>query len=203
MKKFFALLLAAVMIVSLASCTNKNNVQKVEFTKGDTNGNIYTSEFAGITFTAPDGYEFYSDEMIAEFYGVATEYLALGEIDSIIYDMYCHNEDIQSSININFENLTELYGENLDEAAYLEKCMTSFSITFSSFGDIVLQSIKESTVEISGNELNCINMTLDNDGNEFFQTLIIKKVGGYMMTCTVAAYTQAELDNIISAIAVI
>ena len=201
MKKIISLLLAVIMILSLASCgTTADNVETIDFEKGVVDGSVYTSEIGGIRFTAPKGYEYFSDEMIAEVFGITTETLELGEVTSTVYDMYCYNEISRSSINVNFENLVMTHGADFTEEEYIEDCMTSYKITFNSFQDVILQSIEDSTVTIDGTEYACIDMVLDNDGEEFFETLIVKKVGNYMMSFTVAAYTQDEMDNIISCI---
>ena len=192
------------MIVGLASCgTGKKTVETVDFESGTIDGNIYTNTLGGISFTAPDGYEYFTDEMIAEAFGIATETLELEDVNSTVYDMYCYNETSRSSINVNFEDLSATSGIEVTEEEYIESCMTSYKITFNSFEDVILQSIEESTVDIDGTEFGCINMVLDNDGEEFFETLIVKKAANFMMSFTVAAYTQAELENIISAIDVI
>lgn len=204
MKKLFALLLALVMIIGLASCgTGNKPVETVEFESGVIEGNVYTNTLGGISFTAPDGYEYFTEEMIAEAFGITTETLGIEEVTSTVCDLYCYNETNRSSINVNFEDLNATSSVDVTEEEYIESCMTSYTITFNSFEDVLLQSIEESTVDIDGTEFGCINMVLDNDGEEFFETLIVKKVANFMMSFTVAAYTQTEMDNIISAIAVI
>lgn len=201
MKKLFVLLLAVIMIMSLASCgTDEEAAQTVDFENGVIDGNVYTNEVGGITFTAPDGYEYFTEEMIAEAFNITTETLEIENIESTVYDMYCYNETSRSSLNVNFENLVMTHGADFSVEDYIDNCMTSYKITFNSFEDVILQSIEDSTIDIDGTEFGCIEMVLDNDGEEFYETLLVKKVGNYMMTCTVAAYTEAEMDNIISAI---
>ncbi len=199
MKKIITLFLSPILIICCVACdTGDTPVETVDFANGIIDGNNYISQFGGIIFSAPTGYEYFTKEMIEEAFSITTDTLAIDTITSTIYDMYCYNEASRSSINVNFENLLMTHGADFTEEEYIDDCMTNYTITFNSFEDIFLQSIEKSTVSIDGTNYNCINMVLNNDGEEFFDSLIIKKVGNYMMHCTVVAYTQAEMDNIIS-----
>ena len=59
MKKVLAFVLAALMVLSLASCS------KAGFNRGKVDGNVYENESVGITFTAPENWEFMSEEEIS------------------------------------------------------------------------------------------------------------------------------------------
>ena len=154
----------------------------------------------GFSFTAPQGYEYFSEEMIAEAFNITTETLEIESDETTVYDMYCFNGTENSSINVNFENLVLTHGADCTVDEYIETCMTSYKITFNSFEDVVLMSIEDSTMELDGMEFGCIEMVLDNDGTEFYETLLVRKVNNYMMTFTVAAYSREEMNNICSAI---
>lgn len=197
MKRIIAMLMALVMMMSLAACGAGGD--DVEFSRGVVDGNVYTSEFAGITFTAPDGFRYYSDEEIAVANGISDELLDVDTVETVVYDMYCINETNGSTIAVNFENLGALYGALLDEEAFLELSLETFKTTFESAG-IGINSMETGTIEISGQEFNCVDLVVDFGGVVLYETMIVKEISGNMMCCTVAAVDEAELENIIACI---
>ncbi len=200
MKKIIAMLMALVMMMSLAACGAGG--EDVEFSRGIVEGNVYTSEFAGITFTAPEGFRFYSDEEIATINGISDELLNIDTVETVVYDMHCSNEMTGSSVNVNFENLGALYGALLDEESYIDMSLENLDTTFESSG-IVISSTEVGTTEISGQEFNSIDLVLDFGGVIFYETIFVKEVGGNMMCCTVGAIDEAEIENILTGFDVI
>lgn len=104
MKKWLALTLAIIMVLSVVACdtdksrdekkpekdkieenkteenkTEENKTEeKVEISRGKIKGNVYRNEFLGIEFTKPDSWVYATDEEIAEKINVAVDWL-LGE----------------------------------------------------------------------------------------------------------------------------
>ncbi len=69
MKKLLSLLLVAVMLTALlASCT-----PAAVFESGVTDGAVYTNESIGLSFTLPEGWEYYTAEEIEEQLGSSAE----------------------------------------------------------------------------------------------------------------------------------
>ena len=72
MKKWLALLLAAMMALALVACgdtpanndnDNKDNDTKTEeFARGSWDGNVYTNDSLNLTVTVPDGWKIATDE---------------------------------------------------------------------------------------------------------------------------------------------
>lgn len=193
MKKIITLLLALVIMLSLAACGSD-----AAFVRGEVSDNVYTNEASGVTFTAPEGYTFYSDEQIASLYGTTAELLHTENLDTIVYDMYCGNVDLNSSINIIYENLTNIYGSILDDASYLTLSLASIETSFEGVEGVSISNISEETITVNGTEYSGAYITLDINGTEFYETIVVKEIDGYMMCCTVAAYDEAEIDNIFS-----
>ena len=201
MKRLTVFLLALIMLLGCAACgAEEKTPETLSFESGIIDGSVYTSTLGGISFTAPKGYEYFTDEMIEEAFGITAETLDIDNVTSTVYDMYCYNEESRSSISVSFENLAMTHGVDCTQEEYIDDCMTSYKITFNSFEDVILQAIEEATVNIDGTEYPAIHMVLDNDGEVFYESLLIKKVENYMMSCIIAAYSQEELENIISGI---
>ena len=146
-KKATALFMALVFIISLAACSKNNNSdggasksdqgvtseskesnsvaeEKVKISRGVVANGVYTNDSMGITIAPGDGWTFLSDDEMATLYGISSDLFtedaaAKLENSSIVYDMYCHNDE-GSSISVNFENINLFAGLILDEKSYLE-----------------------------------------------------------------------------------
>lgn len=108
--RIFALLLAAVLIVSLTACGSFGSIigaDEAKFARGTVSGNTYTSDFIGLTFRAPDGWTFYTDEEIKSLLNVTASYLddssAFEEAtDAEIIDFFCNSDDGASNVDLSF-----------------------------------------------------------------------------------------------------
>ena len=85
MKKWLALLLAAMMALALVACgdtpanndnDNKDNDTKTEeFARGSWDGNVYTNDSLNLTVTVPDGWKIATDEELAAIMGITIDSL--------------------------------------------------------------------------------------------------------------------------------
>lgn len=193
MKKILFLLLAACMLLSVASCSSKK-----EFARGTVKDGVYTQESFGFTFTAPDGYEFYSEEDIAKLYNTTVEELRANT--SVIYDVQCGNPDTGSSLTVNYEELASIYGSVLSEDSYITLSLESLQSTFENIESISIIKAEKSKVSVAGTEYNGAEIVLDVSGATFYETIFIKEQGGYMMVCTAAAYNDTDIAGLLEAI---
>lgn len=170
---------------------------EVEFTRGVVTDDVYTSEFAGITFTAQDGFRYYDDSEIATVYGVSEEMLGIESEDGIVYDMYCINTD-GMNISINYENLSGVYDKVLDEQTYLELSQSGLKTAFEDREGIGITDIGISTVDVNGTKMDCLNVEMDMEGTALYETIVVKKVHGYMAVCTVSGFSEDAVTDLLS-----
>lgn len=241
MKKLIALLLALVMILSFAACSNDEPAEnesepensqseqpetpdepsepeepaepeqpKQDRIRGNVDSLVYTNDVAGITFTAPEGRVYYTDEQIAETWGYSSSEIltkesaeALENTD-IVYDMYCQNVNTGASVNINFENLNVLYSMILDEKAYLEISKTSLSEAFSAESGMELKTCELKTMTLGDKEVPyldiTIGMTMEGFSFDLYEKVFVKKAGGFMGCVTLGALDAAEMDQLAAAL---
>ncbi|MGN0629276.1 MAG: hypothetical protein ACI4IW_06575 [Oscillospiraceae bacterium] len=228
MKKIIALLLALIMVLSFAACSkdepvsdnsaNENSQsevssseeqseeepeEKLDHIRGSVDGLVYTNSAAEITFTAPEGWTYYTDEQIAALYNLSSEELLpeetaeILENTDIVYDMYCQNLTTGASVNINFENLGILYGTILDEKSYLELSKTSLGSTLSGSG-MELTSCEVVTATVNGKEVSCLDIVINMTDYDIdlYEKIFVKKVGSFMSCITIGALTTEEIDEI-------
>ena len=127
MKRAVGLLLALVLVLSMAACGKKDGDggdSQSGFQRGTIENGIYTNTFVGIGCELSDDWTYYSDEQLAELSGVVAEsseeMQKAMEDGKSTYDMFASAMEGLVTINVVYEDLGALYGKLLDEAGYLE-----------------------------------------------------------------------------------
>ena len=135
MKKWLALLLAAMMALALVACgdtpanndnDNKDNDTKTEeFARGSWDGNVYTNDSLNLTVTVPDGWKIATDEELAAIMGITIDSLTeQGVSEEFLkaqntYEMMAQDPTNGSNVIVMAENLTvSVGGTSYDEEAY-------------------------------------------------------------------------------------
>ena len=75
MKKIIALFMAVLMLLGLCACASEPAEEEKEFVpaRGTVENGVYKNEAFGITYTAEDNWDYYTEEEIAETMGVTAE----------------------------------------------------------------------------------------------------------------------------------
>ena len=127
MKRAAGLLLALVLVLSMAACGKKDGDggdSQSGFQRGTIENGIYTNTFVGIGCQLSDDWTYYTDEQLAELSGVVAEsseeMQKAMEDGKSTYDMFASAMEGLVTINVVYEDLGALYGKLLDEAGYLE-----------------------------------------------------------------------------------
>lgn len=195
MKKIFALLLAALMVVTLVAC----NLGGPELSRGEIDGNVYKNEFLGIEFTKPASWRYYSDEEIASAMNIAVDNLKGENLkkslekNPAIYDMMVVDQSTGSNINVGYENLRKSFSSNISMEKYVEelkKVMKSegMNVTFPE----KLEKVKLGDVEFT--KCEC---TVKAYGITMTQVYYLKKIDGYMASVIVtlpSGYSVADIE---------
>ena len=129
MKKRRLFLLAVILLLLAGNLKGEQTQEVREFARGSWDGNVFTSEFAGLKFTMPHNWLAGSDEEIAALMGISLDFLSdLGMRFSermieltTIYDMMAQNPFNGDSVALMFENLAaHIGGGQITETLYLE-----------------------------------------------------------------------------------
>ncbi len=75
------------------------------FTRGTISSNVYTSDFIGISFHAPDGWYYYTDEEIAALVNSTTSYMKDPSLfekatEGELIDFFCNSPDSGSNVDL-------------------------------------------------------------------------------------------------------
>ena len=166
------------VLITLAGCGNnttnntenntENQTAKEAIARGTIDANnVYTSEFAGIKFTLPEGWAYSTDEQIASMMNVGVEVLKdqkdnLSEIleQTALYDMVANDQTNGTSVMVMFEKSLL----NVNEEFYLNNVKKG------------LESVTELDYQISG------EITTETVGGKEYKVL----------TATVPAYNMVQ-----------
>ena len=172
----------------------------VDFSRGVTDGQVYTSEFAGFSYTAPEGFRYYDDSEIATIYGLTEELLGENAAETVVYDAYCV-DTAGNNISINYENLSGIYGTLMDTASYLSLNEVNITNAFNNMEDVEIIGTSIGTVDVAGTAWDCLNVELNINGAQLYEKILVKEVSGYMAIITAASIDMDMLSTILSGLA--
>lgn len=217
MKKFVAILSAALTVLSLTACEGSKNPSSDETTlpaeaenteisisladginPGTTDGNRFVNESTGIKFTKPDSWIFSSDEDIAGMMNIGAAHLdrdifekALAEM-STVYDMVAVDPDTSASVTVAYENISFSEKDISTEEKYLESIkeqILSTSMEFTFEDKIKSERLGSYTYK----KLESTNTT---SGYSIQQTIYARVIGDYMCTIVISNIAKGQLSKI-------
>ena len=209
MKKFLALTLAVVMALLLVSCASvpSNNDEQPddskkasELSRGTIEGDVYTSEYLGLSFTKPESWVYSTDEEIAAAMNLGVE-MFLGENfknavenNPSIYDMMVVDTITRSNINVGFENLSKTFATNITVEQYAQALKAQLSnvsgmtVTFPESFD---------AVKLGETEFTKVDCTITLQGISMKQVYYLNKADNFMrfVIATIpSGYTVEQIE---------
>ena len=207
MKKWLALLLAAMMALALVACgdtpakdnnDNKDNDTKTEeFARGSWDGNVYTNDSLGLTVTIPAEWSVATDEELAMIMGIAVEAASQMQIseemlrERVCYDMMAVDLHGNSSILITAVNMDLTTDDtDYDEKAYAADLINQLQENNYTIGE-------EATTTIGGRDYYVLCTTSSENGIN--QDYFITKMGSRMVSIVIAYSPDTnDLDSMLA-----
>lgn len=189
--RLFALILAGSLFFCLSACSGKEK-SAVNFSRGTVSDYVYTNSFAGITLSLSEEWKIYSDEEIADVYGEPTVYDENGAMVDC-YDFIAQNTD-GSSVTITYENLGFLYGIDMSEEDYLELTLENLRSQMAEIYEGCVCEMGE--ISVSGKTVPCVFASVEIEGFEIWNSLVVKKVGDVMAVISVGAVSGETIAEI-------
>lgn len=214
MKKFLCFLLSVVMLFSLVGCFGGNTgdvrgtvaadpteAKEESFSFGKSTGSTYRNDFLGLTFQAPAGWEFYSDQQILETNNLVGEVLdeeAAKQMENatIIYDMFVNNATEGSSANVNLEKLNVLQIAALDIKQTLEAQIDTIKSTYENMGYSDAQVVYEKFT-VDGKEFDGLRITAKIQDIDFYCTVFTFRKGSYLANVTASSLQTDKTADIL------
>ncbi len=186
MKKTLALLLIVSIIFSFVGCTKRELKYAKEPDvsmpgKGEWNGNLYTNDYADITFEMPEDFIKATDEELSK----------VEAADGVYYDLMCQKKSTGSQVTVMTEELLLTEGIiTITEDEYIEK----LSEAFSSSGMIVLET---GDVTLSGEGYKSITVCGESDEFKVTQCSLVRKKGNTMISVIATALGDDKTEDLL------
>ncbi len=195
MKRIISVLLLLCVLCSLASCGGKTD--KKDFTRGTVTENVYTSDFCGLTFTAPAGWQFYSDEEIAALMNVTADQLSDEKMKDAMFetviDFYAYDETTGNNVNATFENLNVTQRLTVTDDAYVLQFTNVLVGQYESLG-FTVETEDKGTVRLGGTEYRKLEIVLN--GGALRQGAYIRRFGSQYLAIAVSVFDGTPLSEL-------
>lgn len=189
MKKTASLIFASlILLLCLFGCNATEQLKETlnaRITRGTINGNVYQSDFTGITFTKPDHWRYLTDEEIAEAVNIGKEALEVNAFEntvleySSVYDMAVINEKTAQNLIVGYENISLTFGKSISEEEYYEFLKEGLE------GSGFESTNKMEYVLLSGEDYLKVSFLGVSNGVEIENTSYLRLVGDIMTFITV------------------
>lgn len=160
---------------------------------GTISGNTYTNEALGYGCTL-EGWVYATQDQIAELFNITLDSTdeefseQLQNADTYM-DMYAQREDNLLNVNVNFENLSSVYAEDLTEQEYVDLSLPQAKAAMEQM-QLTNVQMEQTTVVLDGTEHPGIVTTGEYNGVQVFQRQACVKCGTYMGIITVTSYGE-------------
>ena len=182
MRKFILMAICTLLIVTGCSTT--------AFSMGSWEGNVYTNDFLGLTYTMPEDWTRTSDEELEELIEQAADLMDLSDNEKKLADLkaiyYLMTKD---SVGNNAILGSEKVSGSTSAKVYAESLKTQLE-SQESLG-YELSDIKTETVDGKEFVIMGANVTL------FKQKYYIYKVDNYMVYICITGYSDEEINEIV------
>ena len=187
---FPAMLLVLALLLTACAAGQKS------FQRGSVEGQTYTSDFLGLTCTAPETYSYLSDEEIAALNDIALDSMtdeAL-EAGSQVQDMYLMTEDGRQWVSITVDKVTD--GKTaIDMDAFLTEGIAQATAAYESIDGMEDVTSAAQTTSFLGSEYSSILTTAVYNGFPARSLQVCIPVEQYICVVTFTSYVEDHTDE--------
>ena len=186
MKRILAFVLAAMMLLSLASCGGA-------VSNGTVVGNSYMNAGVGIKFTKPDGWEFLADDVLAVEMNTGGRNFKEQLKNGTAYDAVAKNEENGNMAIFSFVNLEKKYSKDLTVEEYAEemkKQLKQLNPTSTvALSDVIL-------VELDGEEFYRVVTSVTEKKMVTRRVNFLKKLDGVMYSAQLVLLDNTSVTDV-------
>lgn len=195
---FPAMLLVLALLLTACAAGQKS------FQRGSVEGQTYTSDFLGLTCTAPETYSYLSDEEIAALNDIAldsmTDEALVAEMrqrleaGSQVQDMYLMTEDALHRVGITVDKVTD--GKTaVDMAAFIENGITQAEEYYAAIEGMTDVGAAAQTTKFLGGEYDSILTTATYNGFPTQSLQVCIPLEQYICVVTFTSYVEDRTDE--------
>ena len=186
MKKILAFVLAALMLVSLASCAGCAS-------RGSTIGDTYKNDGVGIKFTKPEGWEFLKDDALAVEMNTGGLSFKDQLANGVAYDAVAKDSKTGNMAIISFVNLEKKYGKDLTVEEYGEEMKKQLK-QVNPTSTVALSDVE--VVELDGEEFSRIVTGVTENKITTRRVTFLKNTKGIMFSAQLVLLDNTSIDDV-------
>ena len=213
MKKLLALVLCAALLLTCTGCSafmegfqeglqgalqDAANEANKEIARGTVDGNVYASEYSGLTFTKPDSWTYATDEEIADTMEVGADVIdadsfaeTLGQM-ATVYDMMVIDMESGSNVSIMYENLQLTNGGAMTAEAYADVLKGQFD----ELKEMNYTVSNTETVSLGGEDWLRMTTSVEYSDISMTQAYYLRASGTVMMAVVITVLGDTELSSV-------
>ena len=204
MKKIIALLMCLALVFSLAACSDNNGGANVTpdadgasskvISRGTINGDVYTNDFIGITFTKPADWNYLSDAEIADVLNAGQKEMDLTSTEkalnkiALIYDAAAKSAD-GTSVYIMYENPLLTFSREVTADEYAEQINQGFIETERP----TYTNISKENVTLGNADFIKLLYEVSLDGVQFTQAYYVTVIDKYVVSVILSGLTAEDI----------
>lgn len=212
MKRFLALLLAAVMLISFTACKSEDgekgkNTDKADktpvFSENAVKDNTYENKSTGISCTLGTGWTFCSGEELRTLNGVSSSMSEkdfadyLGKIKHVT-EMYAEHVNGTDTVSLTYERLGKDGAAEYDVSKVYESSRTIFESSYATLG---YKDVKSEIVDVTvdGTETKALRMSSVEStyGANVYLLLVCGEKDGYAWQISITTFKEDTTKNVL------
>lgn len=186
MKKILAFVLAALMLVSLASCAGS-------VSRGSTTSDTYKNDGVGIKFTKPERWEFLKDDVLAVEMNTGGLSFKDQLANGVAYDAVAKDSKTGNMAIISFVNLEKKYGKDLTIEEYGEEMKKQLK-QVNPTSTVALSDVE--VVELDGEEFSRIVTGVTENKITTRRVTFLKNMNGVMFSAQLVLLDNTSIDDV-------
>lgn len=189
MKKLISTITAVALILSMLTLAACAPLALKKFDRGEVSGNVYTSEYAGITFTKPDSWKFATDEEIANAMDIGLDMIESDEFNQeaakmlTVTDMMASDPATNTNIIVTFENLKRTNNTDITLEEYADLAINNMKTQLGD--DISVTVLSNEDVTLCNDTFRKIALQVTVYSTQLEQYMYCKNCGDFMAIITV------------------
>ncbi|MBR4295338.1 MAG: hypothetical protein IKT56_00685 [Clostridia bacterium] len=177
------------------------DTESLDFSMGTSSSGVYTNDFLGLSFTAPEGWVFYTDKQILELNNVVSEFYDEDTLEAlknatIVYDMYATYEDGMQSVNINMEKLSSFEIMSFDVKESLESQIGALKTSYENMGYTDVD-VKYQKITVDGKEFDALTLSANLYGYSASVVVFSFIRGNYMANVAAFSFYSGGVEEIL------
>ena len=193
------------MLLALALTLTACGAEQKMFQRGSVEGRTYTSEFLGLTCTAPEEFQYMSDQEIVELNNITLDKMSDSDLaekmrqqlenGGQVQDMYLMTEDGRHWVSITVDKVTDDSKTAVDMAAFIDNGIVQATDSYSAIEGMTEVSAAAQTTKFLGGEYDSILTTATYNGFPTQSLQVCIPLEQYICIVTFTSYVEDRTDE--------